>query len=144
MTKSTVEVEINGVKMEVDLRHARRIETLVIGSKVKVLIKKYEGFDVFPGVIAGFEPFQKLPTITVAYITSGYGGGELKFLHYNSSVKEAEIVAAVDEDFSLNKADVVAYFNREINKKRAELEELENKRAYVEREFAQFWGRVEC
>ena len=36
-------VEIDGVKMEVDLRTARRIDTFAVGDNVKVLCKDYNG-----------------------------------------------------------------------------------------------------
>ena len=42
MTDEKTIVEINGIKMEVDLRHATRVEEFKIGSKVKVLKKQYE------------------------------------------------------------------------------------------------------
>lgn len=75
MTEKTI-IEINGVKMEVDLRHATIIhQNLKIGSKVKVLDKSssYSGVQVYAGIIVGFENFPSLPTITVAYIKTGYG-----------------------------------------------------------------------
>lgn len=34
-------VEINGIKMEVDMRHAKTIDTYKIGDRVKVLVKQY-------------------------------------------------------------------------------------------------------
>ena len=64
MTKKII--EINGVKMEVDLRHATQIHTEIkIGSKVKVLHKQHGGQNIYHGVVCGFENFVDLPTIEV-------------------------------------------------------------------------------
>jgi hypothetical protein len=40
MTEKTI-IEVSGVKLEVDLRQARRIEEIRIGDRVKVLTKDY-------------------------------------------------------------------------------------------------------
>ena len=76
--------EINGVKMQVDLRYATRIEELRVGDKVKVLTKGYSGHTVHSGVIIGFEPFKELPTIVVCYVASSYSEVKLEFVHYNA------------------------------------------------------------
>jgi hypothetical protein len=94
MTENMHTIEINGVKFDVDLRTATRVETLKVGSRVKVLKKSYSGWDVFPGVVVGFDPFKQLPTITVAYVASG----TVSLLAYNEQSKETEIVAAYDDD----------------------------------------------
>jgi hypothetical protein len=43
-------IEINGVKMEVDMRYAKRVDELRIGSRVKVLIKEYSSYKIYLGV----------------------------------------------------------------------------------------------
>ncbi|MHC4294732.1 MAG: hypothetical protein ACYSTL_04025, partial [Planctomycetota bacterium] len=49
-------VEINGVKLEVDLRHAKVIDQFRVGDRVKVLKKKYEKvYESHPGAIIGFD-----------------------------------------------------------------------------------------
>jgi hypothetical protein len=63
MDKQTTIIEIGGVKLEVDLRSAKRIDELKIGSRVKCLQKpSYGEMKTLPGVIVGFEPFPSLPT----------------------------------------------------------------------------------
>ena len=55
-------IEVNGVKLEVDMRTARRIEEIRIGSPVKLLTKvTYGGNKVHPGIVISFEPFKDLP-----------------------------------------------------------------------------------
>ena len=76
MNTQTAIVEVNGIKLEVDLRTAKRIDQLTdqltIGSRVKCLVKQYSDFKTVPGVVVGFEPFEKLPTIVVAYLDTDY------------------------------------------------------------------------
>ena len=138
-------VEIEGIKVEVDLRTAKRVDELRIGSKVKVLITtSYGGPQVWPGVVVGFEPFQKLPTIVIAYIESQYSKAELKFLHYNAKSKEGhEIVAAADDVLDLDREMIFAHFAREIATKEKEIEIVKERRAYFERHFQQYWSQVE-
>lgn len=132
-------IEINGVKLEVDMRHARRVDELRVGSKVKVLVKEYSDFKVYPGVIVGFEEFQKLPTIIVAYLVTSWSSADIKFLHYNGSTTEHEVVAASSDETELNRGEAVEYFDREIKKKKNELADLEEKKAYFERTFGVYW-----
>ena len=65
-------IEVNGVKLEVDLRQAVRIDTLGVGDRVKVMVKIYSDYKVYAGVVVGFEPFKELPTIIIAYLDTQY------------------------------------------------------------------------
>lgn len=123
-------IEVNGIKMEVDMRHAKRIEEFRIGSKIKVLIKDGYGDSrsVCPGVIIGFENFKELPTIIIAYL-SGYHH-ELKFAHINTESKDIDIVSGDEDYLPIEKADVVEKMNREIEKKEIEVKELIQKKEY--------------
>lgn len=142
MSEKTL-IEVNGVKMEVDMRYARRIDELHIGDRVKVLKKHGYGneFAVFPGIIVGFEPFQKLPTIVVAYVEDSYSKAEIKFLHFNEKC-EAEIVHAADEDFHVDRDSIIARFNRDIAAKQREIETIEEQRRYFETNFRAFWQAI--
>lgn len=131
MSEKTI-VEVNGVKLEVDLRYARRIDELRIGDRVKVLHKQGYGNDltVSPGIIVGFEPFKELPTIVVAYVNQDWNRADVKFLHYNAK-SEAEIVHAADEDFHVDHDAILARFDRHIAEKQREIETIEEQRRYV-------------
>ena len=65
MSKETV--EINGVKFEVDMDTAKRIDTFKVGDNVLLLDKRYNSSEIYTGVILGFYNFKELPTIQVAY-----------------------------------------------------------------------------
>ena len=137
-------VEIEGVKIEVDMRTARRVEEMRIGTKVKVLVTtSYGGPQVHSGVIVGFEPFEKLPTIVVAYLVTDFSKTELKFLHYNAKSKEGhELVAAADGVLDLDKEMVMSQFEREIATHEVAIEAVKERRAYFERHFQQYWEVV--
>ena len=57
-------IEIDGVKIEVDMRTAKRIDTFKVGDNVKVLCKSGDDFKVRPGVIIDFCNFKEKPTIS--------------------------------------------------------------------------------
>lgn len=135
-------VEINGIKMQVDLRHARRIEEIRIGDKVRVLTKTYSGHEVYNGVVVGFEPFQNLPTIVIAYMKTEYSKIDLAFVHWNANTKDVEVVKAVDDDLDLNKANVLGYFDRQRAKLDREIEELEERRKYFLDRFQTYWEPI--
>jgi hypothetical protein len=134
-------IEINGVKMEVDMRHAKRIEHLAIGSRVKCLIKGYGAeYKVLPGVIVGFEPFQNLPSIVVAYLDTDYSSASIKFKSYNAQCSDFEIVADVDNNaLEVNKTDILNKFDRELERKRLEMEEIEQKRDFFTKTFGVYF-----
>lgn len=144
MSEKTI-IEVNGVKLEVDMRYARRVDEIRIGDRVKVLKKQGygDGFVVAPGIIVGFEPFKQLPTIVVAYIEHDWQKAEIKFLHYNAALKDTEIVHAADEDFHVDRDALIARFDKQIAAKRAEVETIEEQRRYFETNFRAFWTRVE-
>lgn len=146
MNNETQIIEINGVKLEVDLRYAKRVDHFRVGTKVKILEKQsnYGGSTdtkVYSGVIVGFEPFESLPTIVVCYLSVDYSGAELKFAYVNTATdKKWEIVAAVDDDLPVQKQDVLSKIDREIQKKRDEIMDIERKRDYFLTHFAAYFA----
>lgn len=135
MNNETRTIEINGIKLDVDLRTAVRVETLKIGDRVRVLVKNYSGYNVHPGVVVGFEPFQKLPTISVAYISSS----ALQIQAINDETKDFEIVPALDDTLMLEREHVVDMMNREITRKEVELDEARRKLDYFQRMFGKWF-----
>lgn len=131
MNEQTTTIEIHGAKFEVDLRHAKRIDTLRVGDRVKVLVKRYQDYAVYPGTVIGFDPFKELPTVVIAYLQHDYSSAEVKFVYFNAQTKETEIVKAIDADaLELNRGEVLRQMDKAIEAKRAEVIDLEAKRAY--------------
>ena len=141
MNENMKVIEINGVKLEVDMRYAKRVETLAVGSRVKVLVKGYgDSFNVYPGVLIGFEPFLKLPTLVVAYLKIEYNNATLQFLSYNTLTKDTEVIAAESnsEGLELNRNDVIGKMDRDIAKKEADVEEAKRQKEYFLAQFATY------
>lgn len=137
-------IEIQGTKLDVDLRDAKQVNTLRVGDRCRLLKKSdYSPHKIHRGVVIGFEPFPTLPTVCVAYLEHEYASTELKFAYVNAASKDVELVASIDDDSAaLDKADVLRNFEREIAKKHTEISELEQKRDYFLRMFRTYWEPV--
>lgn len=144
MSEKTI-IEINGVKMEIDTRYAKRIDTMQVGDRVKVLIKGYTDYVVHSGTVIGFEPFAVLPTIVIAYLEKSYSSVGIKFLYFNAQTKETEIIKAIDDDcLEIDKAGVLQMFERDIQKKQDELDDLLAKKDYFLDNFRAYWPQMEA
>ena len=131
-------IEIDGVKIEVDLRIAKRIDSFKVGSPVKVLDKTYSDIKVKSGIITDFCEFANLPTITIAVFEEGTGSSapSIKFIHYNEKTcKDYEIVGASDDEIKVSRDGVVEKFEREIQKKKNEWQDLQNQLDYFKEHF---------
>lgn len=130
MNEEKTIIEVNGIKLEVDLRTAKRIDQFKVGDKVKVLVKSYSSYQSYPGIIAGLDNFKERPTIIVAYIDLQYSSCSLKFTYINKDSADVEICPANDVDLSVDKSDVLNKFDEEIRKKSLEIVEIENRKKY--------------
>ena len=136
-------VEINGVKIEVDLRTAKVVENYKVGDMVKVLVKKYsDTWESYAGVIIGFDDFKNLPTIIVAYMESSYSAAEIKFSYLNSASQGLEICPSNSLDKFLDKSHALGLLDMQINRKIAEVDDLKSKREYFLKEFQCYFGEV--
>lgn len=131
-------IEINGVKLEVDLSEAKVISNYKIGDRVKVLIKRYSDYNSYAGVLVGFDAFEKLPTLIIAYMESG----DVKFLHFNAESKDAEIVLMNPKDMPFEKQRVLDEMDRNISKSERELETLKYKKQFFLSEFGKYFEHL--
>lgn len=121
-------IEINGVKMEVDMRYATRVDTFKVGSPVKILKKNYsDSYDTYLGVIVGFTEFQNLPTIDVLAVKNDYAA-DMQFFTINANTKDIEIAQYNKYETLISKADIVKKMDRGIEQKEEELRTLEAKK----------------
>lgn len=133
-------IEINGIKLEVDLRYAKKIENFRIGSNIKCLVKRYENYKVCPGVIIGFDNFEKLPTINIIYLDQEYGQAKLEFKAFNAESKDFEICESTAEsDIDINRDYVLDIMDRDIASKELALLEATNKRDFFIKNFNKFF-----
>lgn len=133
-------IEINGVKLEVDLRCARKITEFRVGDSVKLLLKKYsDSYESHIGMIVDFDAFTERPTIVIAYIDASQwdsSNSVLKFAYLNKDSKDVE-VAAVTDDFriSIEKNQILAAFDGKIKVKENEIEDLKRRKRYFIEKF---------
>lgn len=130
-------IEINGVRLEVDMRHAKVIENYKVGDNVKVLIKNYSSYDTYPGVIIGFDAFEKLPTITVCYVQTSYSSAEIKFVSINNESKDIEIVHMQPHEKILDKSRALDYLDNCVREQEAKLDDMKRKRSYFLQQYNQ-------
>lgn len=131
-------VEIDGVKVEVDLRTAKRVDYFKVGDNVKILDKDYSGYKVKPGIIVDFAEFKELPTIVIAVFEEGSWSSSpsISFIHFNAAMSEKiELVPASEDEIKLSKDGVIEKFEREIQKKKNEYIDLQNQLEYFKKHF---------
>ena len=123
-------IEVNGVKLEVDMRYAKRIDEFRVGDTVKVLDKRNGRNDLRTGVITDFANFKELPTIMVAIYKAGdyWSAPTIEFIPYNSDTEDVEIVGVSAEEVMVSKDTIIDRFNDDIKKKKNELNDLIMKR----------------
>ena len=143
MSEATRIVQIGGVKLEVDLREAKVIESYKIGDTVKVLVKEYSSIEVYPGVIVSFDDFPALPTITVAYLKSEYNSASVEFAHLNEQSAEKYQIAPLSKLDRMNeKSAVLEHLDRKIVSARETTRDLETKKQYFLAHFEQYFQAV--
>jgi hypothetical protein len=130
-------IEINGVKMEVDLRTAKQVyDNLHIGSRVKVLDKEYSETKIHHGIIVAFDNFPSFPTITVLAVKNNWNTPELKFFYINAESK-SELVPATDWLPDLDKARCEELMAAKIAEAQNKLDELKSMQKFFIEKFAQ-------
>jgi hypothetical protein len=132
-------VEINGVKMEIDLTEAKVVENYRVGDKVKVLVKTYSNYESKPGIIVGFDAFEKLPTIIIAYLETSYSTASIKFVYFNSESKDTELCPANGKEMVFEKGRVIELMDNEIQKKKTEVEDMERRKEFFLAEFGSYF-----
>ena len=127
MEEKTI-IEINGIKLEVDLRNAKRIDTFHVGDTVKILIKEYNSYVPHLGVIVGFDEFEKHPTIIVAYLKIDYNSADIKFAYIHSESEDAEMCQINTWDIPYTKQHVLDKIEKEIVKGQEKIRDMETKK----------------
>lgn len=135
-------IEINGIKMEIDLRDAVVVDNYKVGDPIKVLIKNYgDTYSSYVGTIIGFDNFKEKPTVVIAYIETSYSTSDIKFVYFNSATKDVEITKINDWDIPYKRSDIINKFNSEIEKKHQEIADVEKKKAVFEHLFGKYFDK---
>lgn len=139
-------IEINGVKLELDLRQAEvtQVDTFKVGDNVKVLVKpSYGDTKILPAVIVGFDNFRTLPTIIVAYLEVDYSKAEIKYAYINEK-SETEIVATSPGDVPFERDRVLELLDRDITEKEQALEGAVRKKALFVSQFGKLFAAFDA
>ena len=137
-TENNKIIEINGIKMEIDLRYAKTIDTFKVKDRVKVLVKDAYGgtYQTRHGIIIDFNEFQSLPTIVVAYIEASYSDFDVKIVNVNSQTKDSvQIVPMAEMELPISRLDLEEVIAIKIGTKERELADLKRRQEYVLRVF---------
>lgn len=134
------QIEINGVKVEIDLRTCKQITTYKVGDNVKILKKTYDNtYTVYSGVIVDFVAFKERPAIVIAYFNQDYSGADIKFETITQDTKDIEIAPSLPHELKINKDRVLDKFDCAIMGKEREADDLRQKKAYFIDNFAKFF-----
>lgn len=133
------EIEIDGVKVAVDMRTVKKIDVYRVGDNVKVLKKSYDTYKTYSGVIVDFVNFKELPAIVVAYFNQDYSGTSIEFETITKDTKDIEIAPCLPHELSINKNRVIDKFNYEIEQQQHKVDELKAKRGYFLENFGKFF-----
>ena len=134
------EIEIDGVKVAVDMRTVKKIDVYRVGDNIKVLKKEYnDTFKTYSGVIVDFVAFKERPAIVVAYFESDYSGVNIKFETITKDTQGVEIAPCLPHELSINKNRVIDKFNYEIEQQQHKVDELKAKRDYFLENFGKFF-----
>ena len=133
------EIEIDGVKVAVDMRTVKKIDVYRVGDNVKVLIKSYDTYHTYSGVIVDFVNFKELPAIVVAYFVQDYSSTSIEFVTITKDTKDIEIAPCLPHELSINKNRVIDKFNYEIEQQQHKVDELKAKRDYFLENFGKFF-----
>lgn len=134
------QIEINGIKVEVDLRTVKKVDFYKIGDNIKVLKKGHDDeHSVYSGVIVDFVAFKELPAIVVAYFEQDYSGVNIKFETITKESQGIEIAPCLPHEMKINKARVIDKFNIAIANKQREVDDLVQRRDYFVENFSKFF-----
>jgi hypothetical protein len=138
-------VEIDGVKLEVDLRTAKVIDHYKVGDPVQVLHagNDYNSACIKPGVIVGFCEFESHPAIEIMELDVGYSGANFQTVTIISGAKNNVQIAPYNKyEGLISQADTVTRFDRLIQQKELELSDLKLKKKYFIDDFAKAFETI--
>lgn len=136
------EIEIDGIKVEVDLRSVKKVDVFKIGDNIKILKKEYSDYKTYSGVIVDFVNFKERPAIVVAYFSNDYSGVNIQFETITKDSKDIEIAPCLPHEMTINKNRVIDKFNYEIDAQQHKVDELKAKRDYFIENFSKFFEEV--
>ena len=130
MTSKKRIIEVNGINIEIDPATIKIVESYKVGDNVKVLIKKYDKFEMYHGVIIGFYSFENRPTIGISYLNTDYGEDKIKTVYLHKDSKDIELCPTMETDLEIDKASVLESMDKKIESVKQELAKCEMERKF--------------
>lgn len=139
----TIQITIQGRTFAAE-KPGENTGELRVGSKVRVLKKEYgDNYKVYPGIVVGFDLFEKLPSAVVMYADVSYAGAEIKWVTFNEATKDIELAAAQYEDKDLPTIEeALEVFKRQEQELQKKIDELREKRDFFKRKWGTAYGVV--
>lgn len=138
-------IEINGIKMEVDMRTAKKVDNFKVGDPVKVLdmSMSYTSPVQKAGVIVGFAEFKKSPAIEIMVLKDEYDGVNFEFITIATHTdSKYEMIHYNSYESLFTQSNILDKFNRLIEKKELEVEELKRKKKYYIDDFHKAFEQI--
>jgi len=138
-------VEINGTKIEVDLREAKVIESFKVGDPVRVFHPdgNHRGAEIRPGVIVGFCEFSNNPAIQILELKQDYSGVTFNTIVVANGINSDVQIAPYNKyEGIVSQSEVVTKFDRLIQQKELELADLKLKKKYFIDDFAKAFEQI--
>lgn len=132
-------VEINGVVVEFDEKAFLKQE-IKIGSPVSILrTSSYDDPKIYKGVVVDIIPFKEDdPAICVMWIEETYSEIQIRQATITSQTENYRIVSSEGHFLPYSKETALDLLDRDIEKKRYELEKAKEKKAYFLKYYNQF------
>lgn len=139
----TIQITIQGRTFEAQ-KPGEQAGALRVGTKVRVLKKEYgDNYKVFPGIVVGFDLFEKLPSAVIMYADVSYAGAEIKWVTFNEKTTDVELAAAQYEDKDLPTIEeALQVFERQERELQKKIDELHEKRDFFRRKWGTAYGVV--
>lgn len=144
------EIEINGMVLEFDEKMLLKQE-IRVGDNVQVLVKEYNSYRCYPGVVINLLPFENAPAMEVMYVENNFSSFELQkkvIVHQEGAAdqedKNIKILKMNDTFLPFTKERAIDVMERDIAKKQHELDESKLKLEYFLKYFNTYFINNTC
>lgn len=134
------QVQVKGMTFNVT-HQIEQTYTFKVGDAVKLLKKKYsDEFTSHYGVVVSIDLFKTNPNIVVAYLEVEYSTATIKIQDINDLSKDIQLCHCPEAELRVDKSEILRVMDKDIEKKREEVKELECKRKYFLERFTAYFS----
>lgn len=133
-------MEINGIKLEADLREAKRIDSVTIGDNVEVYIDDCGLCDVRHGIITDVSLYGENVILVIATLVYDQNNlPQIDFIRISNG-DGCKIMKVDGEELCMTKSGLLEIFELEIQKRKDEALELEKRLCFFKENFLKKCG----